>query len=191
MRKNKVKSNLIQVLSMTGFVLALLTGCQPVSPQLPVASTTSFQTFETTGGTINAYGWSGASSTAARSATQAHAGSYSVEYIHGGAGGANANVVITPESGAASINLTANGETKLVFWVYDTQGSNTVNVKIIDSLANQANVWTTASSTQNSWTEFTMNLSDFTGVNMAQVASIEFIEWNPGTYYIDDVGSGM
>jgi len=79
--------------------------------------------------------------------------------------------------------------TSIYIWVYDTQGNNTVELKlrdIHDSVSNP--VWSAMQSVKGLWTKIEWALSDFTGVDMRNIKNLEIYEWNDGIYYLDDVG---
>jgi len=109
----------------------------------------------------------------------AHAAAEGNPGDHGGTMGIN-------PSSSDPIDLSS--ATTLSVWVYDTQGDNTVELKLRDyndALSN--NVWSEMQAEQNKWTEITWSLSDFTDVDLSQIKNIELYEWNDGIYFIDAV----
>lgn len=93
-------------------------------------------------------------------------------------------VRVTPQSGST---VDTTGRNYLVFYVRDTQGANTVRVTLIDSSNNVWSTWTSNQSVYNQWTKFTINISAVSGINKAAIKEIRIGEWNSGTYYIDDI----
>ncbi len=97
---------------------------------------------------------------------------------HGGTMGIN------PAS-SNPINLSA--ATTISVWVYDTQGNNTVELKLRDKSEAVSNkVWSTMQ-TKGQWAEITWPLAEFTGVDKSQIKNLELYMWNDGVYYFDAV----
>jgi hypothetical protein len=142
-----------------------------------------FQDFEAGNGTSGNYFWSIWNSTDTFNSTAAtvYAGSRSLSMEAGAGGG---TVAINPISGP--VNLT--GVTTFYAWVYDTQGSNTLQLRLTDTNGGTNAVYSSAASTQNQWTLLSWTISDFTGVDTSIIDRIEFYEFNPGTYYFDNPG---
>jgi len=89
---------------------------------------------------------------------------------------------------SSSEPIDLSSATTLSVWVYDTQGNNTVELRLRDyndALSN--NVWSEMQAEQNQWTEITWSLSDFAGVDLSQIKNIELYEWWDGVYYFDAV----
>ena len=98
--------------------------------------------------------------------------------------GTSANcAVITPESGSP---LDVSAEGYLSFFVKDMRGADTVKVTMTDTSGAVWSGWTTASSVQNQWTKISLPLVSVCGLN-GFITSIKLGEWNPGTYYFDDL----
>ncbi len=76
--------------------------------------------------------------------------------------------------------------TTISVWVYDTQGRNTLELKLRDEHDQQSNpIWSKALSVRNQWTPITWVLSEFKNVNLSRIKNIELYERNDGTYYFD------
>jgi hypothetical protein len=78
--------------------------------------------------------------------------------------------------------------TTFYVWVYDTQGSNTVELKLCDDNGCPSNIWSEQKAFQNQWTRITWPVSVFTGIDRSRIRYIEIYEWNDGTYYFDTIG---
>ncbi|BBH24446.1 hypothetical protein Back11_57910 [Paenibacillus baekrokdamisoli] len=104
----------------------------------------------------------------------------------GGAPGANGqSVIITPQGGAASLD--ASDFNYLVFYVKDMQGSNTVHVTFVDTDGTVSiDNWTDVSAVKGQWTKVYIPLSK-TSADVRKLKEIRLAEWNPGTYYFDDL----
>jgi len=72
-------------------------------------------------------------------------------------------------------------------WVYDTQGYNTVELRLCDDNGCPKNIWSEQQASQNTWTRIAWPLSAFTDVNKSRIRSIEIYEWNDGIYCFDAV----
>jgi PKD repeat protein len=86
--------------------------------------------------------------------------------------------------------------TSFSVWVYDTQDSNTIQLRLKDSNgdggsgSDNYSMWSSMSAVKNTWTKITWDLNDYPTVpnlDWDRIASIELYEWNPGTYYFDNV----
>jgi hypothetical protein len=78
--------------------------------------------------------------------------------------------------------------TTFYVWVYDTQGSNTVELKLCDDNGCPTKVWSAMKSIPNQWTPISWPMAAFTNVNRARIGRIEIYEWNDGVYYFDAIG---
>ncbi len=108
-----------------------------------------------------------------------------VETYAGNSGYNGGTVGINPSS---SNPIDLSSAATISVWVYDTNGDNTLELKLRDSNDAVSNaIWSTMESVRNVWTEITWNFSDFTGVNKSQIKNIELYEYNDGIYYFDDV----
>jgi glucosylceramidase len=116
-----------------------------------------------------------------------HSGSRSIHCLaNAGSVGAHGGTVAIYPSSSAPINLSSG--TTLSVWVYDTQGSNDIELKLCDdSGCHDQAFWSTNHAVKDGWTEVTWQLSPFTAVDKTQIRSIELYEWNDGGYYFDDV----
>ncbi len=101
-------------------------------------------------------------------------------------GTAKRNVVVLPQSDAI---FDASGFNYLVFYVKDTQGSNSVDVALKDATGRSIDVWTDTTSIPNSWTKMVLPLEKAIskGLDISRITEIRLGEWNPGTYYFDDL----
>jgi len=155
----------------------------PAFSSPPVSSSLWFQSFEA--GTGYSAGV-GATVTAFTESANA-GGTKSVKLVISASGdpGTTANSVkVSPQLGSS---VDATGKNVLIFFVKDTQGSNTHKVTIMDSANAVWSGWTTESSVLNQWTKITLPLSGVSGINKAAIKEIRIGEWNSGTYYIDDI----
>jgi hypothetical protein len=92
--------------------------------------------------------------------------------------------------------------TTMSVWVYDTQGNNTLELRLIDRNGCASNtVWSAMEAVQNKWTGISWSLLQFTNLDpdpqfsaegcntfdKRQVKSIELFEWNDGMYCFADI----
>lgn len=107
------------------------------------------------------------------------------------------NIAGTVRINAASLigHFDLSNATTFSVWVYDTQGNNTVELRLKDSEGNGGSgqdgntLWSLMSAEQNQWTKITWDLSIYPsvpGLDNDRIASIELYEFNPGTYYFDN-----
>jgi len=116
-------------------------------------------------------------------------GTSSVKLVVTGDGGApgdsGQSVKITPQGGVAYID--ASDFNYLVFYVKDMQGSNTIHVTFVDMDGTvSVDNWTDISSVKGEWTKVYLPLSK-TSADLRKLKEIRLAEWNPGTYYFDDL----
>lgn len=118
--------------------------------------------------------------------TEKHNGTYALEY--------KKTKSESPEKtkGSMRINFqhTVNieGLKYLVFYIKDTQGSNTMRVSLIDGSGQETDFgWRTPSTTKNEWVQYALPVADFSGIDKTNVVAMRIGQWNAGTYYIDDV----
>ena len=153
----------------------------------------SFQNFEPDNGTPPGggnYFWDAWFTTCSFESAVVHEGSRAVRVdahaaANGNPGDQGGTMGINPSS---SEPIDLSSATTLSVWVYDTQGNNTVELKLRDyndALSNA--VWSEMHAEQNQWTEITWSLSDFAGVDLSQIKNIELYEWWDGVYYFDAV----
>jgi len=158
------------------------------SVSIEVSGEAVFQDFEPGNGTQEAYFYDAWRSTSSFETDVVHKGTRAVK------------MVVPPEinnANGATIGITAASQvgyidlsdaTSLSVWVYDTQGSNTIELKLKDLFGNiGSGLWSTENSVWNTWTKITWDISEYSGVDMSRIASVELYEWNEGTYYFDDV----
>jgi glucosylceramidase len=93
-------------------------------------------------------------------------------------------VNITPQNGSS---IDASMFDYLTFFIKDTQGANSHKVTIIDTSNAKWSNWVNIYSVLNQWKKIAMPLENVGGVNLAAIKEIRIGEYNPGTYYIDDV----
>lgn len=89
----------------------------------------------------------------------------------------------------ASINVT--DATTFQFFVYDTEGNNTVYVTFQDQQGASSGVWTSGSSRRGAWTQLSVPLSSVQGIDWSQLQAVALGEWNAGTYYFSDLSFGI
>lgn len=83
--------------------------------------------------------------------------------------------------------LNLSSASSLNFWVFDTEGNNTVYVTLGDTSGKKAGAWTVGSSVQDNWVQLSLPLSAFSGINLGAISTIELGEWNAGTYYFSNL----
>jgi aryl-phospho-beta-D-glucosidase BglC (GH1 family) len=137
-----------------------------------------FADFEERDFTLNAYG-----NGITRDAGNVHAGLQAFQYVQAEGKQWNNAFNIRSVSGGA---IDVSAMTKISFYVKDTQGNNTVPVKLIDSEGKAAEFYT-AAAVKDNWTKLEVPLSSFTGINMSSISQIAMYEWQNGTYYFDDI----
>ena len=102
-------------------------------------------------------------------------------------GATKRNATVMPQSGAI---FDAAGFNYLIFYVKDTQGSNTVDVALTDANGKTVDAWTDdTSSVQNIWTKMVLPLDKVVSqeLDISKITDIRLGEWNSGTYYFDDL----
>lgn len=74
-------------------------------------------------------------------------------------------------------------------WVYDTQGNNTVELKLCngDYCPIKENIWSAMESVKNKWSKITWLIPKLNLIDITKITAIEIYEWNEGTYYFDDI----
>lgn len=152
--------------------------------------TVMFQNFEPGNGTPGDYFWDVWQSSPSFESSIVQEGTRSVKITTGSGGG---TVGINAASSSGYFDMT--NATYFYIWVYDTQGSNTVQLRLKDNdgdggSGNDGNfLWSSMSSVQNQWTKITWNLSQYPNVpnlDWNRIAAIEIYELNQGTYYLDN-----
>jgi len=149
-------------------------------------SPVSFQNFEANNGTPGDYFRDVWHMTCSFESTIVHEGRSVRCQAHAGDMGSHGGTVAIYPSSSKPIDLSSGSA--LSVWVYDTQGSNTVELRLCnyDTVCSN-NVWSERKSSQNEWTEITWPLSALTGVDKSKIRSIQIYEWNDGMYYFDDI----
>jgi len=106
--------------------------------------------------------------------------------------GGTAGVRVMGEKGTVDLSKAK----KITLWVYDTQGENTIELRIKDANGNGGTgpdgktLWSSNKAKKNEWTRIEWDLSAYQaapGLDLTQVSMLELYEFNPGVYYIDDV----
>lgn len=76
----------------------------------------------------------------------------------------------------------------LIFYIKDTQGSNTMQISLIDENGKESSYdWRSPSTSKNKWTQYYVKLSDISGIDKTKVSGMRIGQWNAGTYYVDDI----
>jgi len=78
----------------------------------------------------------------------------------------------------------------MVFWVYDTQGSNGVKLSVVDKQGRVTSSWANPDQKMQKdvWTQFVVPLYRVTGIDLSAITEIRMGEWNQGTYYFSGIG---
>jgi len=153
---------------------------KPGSPALP--NEIILQDFEAGNGTegMDVYSWDSGKAKAEVQSERANFGARALR-TQGDYWGVNFN--------KREVDL--SGYKYLFVWIYDTVGDNTIEFTVADMSEKEAKCWTSDKSKKNEWAKITINLDQFRNqVDLKKVRNIRFYEWNPGTYYIDDLGAG-
>jgi glucosylceramidase len=84
----------------------------------------------------------------------------------------------------------------LCFWVYDTTGSNTVALKLVDSNGANQEIWsdtfpTPGTTTLNDWVQLCADVSAFTNVDLSALDSVQFTAFPGGTFLFDQITATM
>lgn len=137
-----------------------------------------FTDFEEGDFTLNAYG-----NGITRDGANVYANTQAFQYIQAEGKQWNNAFNIRSVSGGA---IDVSAMTKIAFYVKDTQGNNTVPVKLIDSEGKTAETYT-AAAVKDSWTKLEVPLSSFNGINKSSITEISIYEWQNGTYYFDNI----
>ena len=114
-----------------------------------------------------------------------HGGEYSLKYVAGGTpGSASSNNAEVTTSAAIDIS----GYDNMTFWIFD-EGENNLEIKLTDENGNEDKKWSPDDnkSVSGQWTQITVPLDGFNKIDKTKVKKVSFWEWNPGTYYIDDI----
>ena len=80
----------------------------------------------------------------------------------------------------------------LIFYIKDTQGSNTLQVSLIDTDGKESDFgWRSPSTTKDKWVQYCIKVSDFNKIDKTKIAGIRIGEWNAGTYFDNYLYSGL
>ena len=90
---------------------------------------------------------------------------------------------VTPTAG---VSIDVSEYTKLVFYVKEMDGANGVEVTLTSEDGVSKNKWVDKG-IKGEWAKLTVALTDFAGVDFTKVTKIRLGEYNPGTYYFDDI----
>lgn len=115
-----------------------------------------------------------------------HSGTKSLKYVKAKSEGASVN------NGSIKVdfNHPVNAENLkyFIFYIKDTQGSNTIQVSLIDSDGTESDFgWRSPSTSKNNWVQYCIKVSDFNKIDKTKIAGMRIGQWNAGTYYLDDV----
>lgn len=97
----------------------------------------------------------------------------------------------TIESGSISFTASkkavdASESDYLIFYIKDTQGSNTLKVSITDSNGQSSNFeWQAVSTEKDKWIQYHVPLDSIRGIDQSSITEIRIGQWNEGIYYID------
>ncbi len=149
-----------------------------------------YQDFEPANGS-NEYGWGFNAAVVTLSNAQVHSGARSWRIqapdFWGGTG-------IQSQTQRWDMNFQPNRNDRLTFWIYavPSQGNdNNVGVKFFDTtnyLNNGFEIWTTRTARFQQWTQLTVLFSQLpANFDLTHINKIEFINYWPGTYYLDDI----
>ncbi len=123
--------------------------------------------------------------------TQVHNGAQSLK-LETAQNGGTAGIRVMSTKGIADLSKAK----KITLWVYDTQGENTIELRIKDAGGNGGTgpdgktLWSANKSKKNVWTKIEWDLQSYPaaqGLDLTQVSMLEVYEFNAGVYYIDDV----
>lgn len=140
-----------------------------------------FTDFEygSTGYTAGSYG-----NSITRDAANVREGKQALQYVQSGGKQWGNAFNVRSVSGSA---IDVSAMTKIVINVKDTQGTNTVPVKLIDESGKSSEVYT-GSAVKDTWTQLSIPLTSYNSeVNRKAIKEISIYEWGDGTYYFDDI----
>ena len=123
------------------------------------------------------------------------------ETVH--AGDTSLRVEVFEDGGTVGINV-ANEDgyvdlsraNKISIWVYDTQGNNTIELRLKDIDGNGGSggdgnaLWSQKKARKNKWAKVEWDLSLYPEVedlDLTSIATLELFEYNEGIYYFDDL----
>lgn len=162
------------------------------SNTIPVEVTNNiYQNFEPNNGTPGSYFQDVYQSSPAFETAIVHSGTRSLK-ISAASSGSTVGILAANSSGYIDLSTAKS----LSVWAYDTQGNNTVQLRLKDAdgdggSGNDGNcLWSDTSAVQNQWTKITFDLNrypDVANLDLNRISKIELYEWNQGVYYFDDL----
>ncbi|MDP3787608.1 MAG: hypothetical protein Q8R05_08735, partial [Candidatus Omnitrophota bacterium] len=150
---------------------------QPVKTQI-LNLHTSIQGFENYNGTAGLYFWDVWDSQPAFAylPSPTHSGRRSLSTQ-------GRTVGIYPQGGTMDLS----GASHVGVWIYDTAGSDTVELRLRDSSGASQPVWSVMPAVWNQWTLILWPLSSFTSVDKRSIQNLEIYLRREGRYYFDDL----
>ncbi|MBS4178722.1 chitobiase/beta-hexosaminidase C-terminal domain-containing protein [Lederbergia citrea] len=182
MRRGKL-SKVSKVLSLL-IIIAMFLAMMPMPKHAEIPEdAVMFQDFEGAGEIYTA----AQGATGALTTDEAFDGSQSLKYEVESSG--------DPSVSKGSISVKSIGEVVdatgmeyLVFYIKDTQGSNTIKVSLTDSSGKSTEFgWKAMSTKKNQWVRYEVPMSSFTGIDFFNITDVRIGQWNEGVYYIDQV----
>jgi len=167
-----------------------MVGSSSGSVQVAVSNSV-FQNLEPNNGTSGSYFQDIYQSSPVFDTAVTHSGARSLK-ITAGSGGGTVGVSAAAPSGYLDLSTAKS----VSVWVYDTQGNNTIQLRLRDANGNggsggDANfLWSDAASVKNQWTKITFHLNrypDVANLDLTRISKLELYEYNQGTYYFDDL----
>ena len=168
------------------------TGTVTKSIDVPVSNNV-FQDFEPGNGTPGVYFEDVRQTISSFETSRIHGGTRSLKVSTQDQYGGTVAILAANSSGYIDLS----SATSISIWVYDTQGNNTVQLRLKDNDGDGGSgddgnyLWSSMSSVHGQWTKITWYLNDYPDVNsldLDRIAKIELYESNKGTYYFDDLG---
>lgn len=115
-----------------------------------------------------------------------HSGHQSLKYQKNKSEGASVNKGSIKIDFNHAVNV--EGLKYFAFYIKDTQGSNTMQISLIDGHGKESSFgWRSPSTVKNKWVQYYVKVSDFTGIDKTQITGVRLGQWNSGDYYIDDI----
>jgi len=161
----------------------------------------TFQNFEKNNGTPSDYYYDVYWASPGLVESPVHEGKFALKMeAQGGANGgpgdpSGGTVRIYPASPTWYVDMSE--ATSLSVWIYDTQGNNTVELRLRDIDGDGGDrtqpgttLWSDEYTQQNQWTRITWDLTkypDVPNLDWDKISSIEIYMWWDGTYYFDEV----
>ena len=151
----------------------------------------ALQNFEANNGTGGAYFNPIWQCTTDFEVERTHAGSQA-QRVETAQGGGTVGIRLMKENGSADLTKAK----KITVWVYDTQGTNTIELRLRDADGNGGNgadgktLWSETKAVKDQWTRIEWDLSQYpsgSGLDLSRVSAVELFEFHPGIYYLDDL----